>query len=381
MRLPLHLCLACCLLAPASLPAADDGAAREAELAALRERIQAVQAEQRAALDRRDRLTRELRATEARLAGLNAELRGLERDIAAREARLEDLRRDAAVTGRRLAAQKRALAEQIRAAYLAGREEKLKLLLNQEDPARLGRMLVYYEYLNQARAAQIERVRRTLAELDALSRDIGAVLARLEALRETRAGLRDRLAAAQAERRAVLTELEASIRNREQRLARLRQDEKALQDLVRRLESVFADIPEELGAGPAFGSRRGRLAWPVSGRLLNRFGARREAGLEWQGVMIAAERGSEVRAISRGRVAYADWLPHYGMLVILEHGDGYMSLYGHNQALYKEPGDWVQAGEVIAAVGDTGGRTEPGLYFEIRKNGRPVDPAAWLGNR
>lgn len=359
--------------------AAEDAAQKKAELEKLRGRIQQVSRQLQDDIGARDRLTRELRSAEKELARLNAELRDIDGEIGRKRDNLGVLRQEQAATERELGGEKTALADQIRAAYAAGREERLKLLLNQEDPVRLGRALVYYDYLNRARTLRIEIVREHLRKLAELTMAIGKELAGLNELRERRGATVARLEDTRRSRARVLADLEKSIRARGMELERLRSDEAALAQLVERLESVFADIPASLGAAGKFADLRGKLAWPARGSLLNRYGDKREDGrMRWQGVTIAAANGSQVQAVSHGRVAYADWLPHFGLLLIIEHGGGYMSLYGHNQSLYKEAGDWVEAGEPIASVGDSGGQNRSALYFEIRRNGKPVDPASWL---
>ncbi len=373
-----------CLLMALALPAgaADEAAARQAELAALQARIAAIARAQQQAVDERDDLTVALRRTEKALARLNSELAQLETELAGQQTHLRDLRREQAGVRATLTTHKAALAEQVRAAYLTGRQERLKLLLNQEDPVLLGRMLVYYDYLNHARSVRIDTVRSQLERLLELGRVIAAEVTALESTRAQRATTTQQLEAQRAERAVTLARLNRKIHDQDAELTRLRADERALAELIRQLRSAFADIPDTLGQGPAFSVARGRLPWPVQGRLLHGYGeARADGRLAWQGLTIAANAGSQVRAVARGRVAYADWLPHFGLLVILEHGDGYMSLYGHNQQLYVEAGDWVDAGQRIATVGDSGGQISAALYFEIRKDGKPVNPAGWLAKR
>lgn len=370
-----------CLLLGLALPAgaADQTAARQAELAALQARIADIARAQQQAVDERDSLTIALRRTEKTLARLNAELTQLETELAGRQAHLSALRHEQAGVRATLSAHKAALGEQVRAAYLTGRQERLKLLLNQEDPVRLGRMLVYYDYLNRARSVRINTVRAQLERLLDLARDIAAEVTALDSTRAQRVATARQLEDQRAARAATLAKLDRQIHNQDTELTRLRADERALADLIRQLRNAFADIPDNLGQGPVFSAARGRLPWPVQGRLLHRYGEARIGGrLDWQGLTIAATAGSQVRAVARGRVAYADWLPHFGLLVILEHGDGYMSLYGHNQQLSVEAGDWVDAGQAIAAVGDSGGQVSAALYFEIRKDGKPVNPNQWL---
>lgn len=365
-------------LTPLPALAATDAAAKSEQLEALRDRIYDIQQEQQEAISERSDVIAALRDAEQKLAALNRELATLGDKISTQDVKLKDLQREQQATEKTLQSQKDALIEQIRAAYTAGREEKLKLLLNQQDPVLLGRMLVYYAYVNQARAEMIKAVRNTLTHLTRLGESIRTERARLDNLLAERQTVRDDLAATLASRKHALAKLETAIDSREGRLAKLRLDEQNLAVLVRRLQDAFADIPDNLGDGPSFDSRRGGLNWPIEGNIVHHYGDPRPGGMQWQGVLINTGRGNKVQAVARGRVAYADWLPHYGMLVIIEHGDGYMSLYGHNQALYTQAGDWVQQGETIATVGETGGRNEPGLYFEIRKNGKPVNPADWL---
>jgi septal ring factor EnvC (AmiA/AmiB activator) len=144
---------------------------------------------------------------------------------------------------------------------------------------------------------------------------------------------------------------------------------------------MLVDIPAEADGQQPFHSRKGKLRWPARGRLAQRFGAPRSGGLRWRGVMIEAQEGGEVRAVSQGRIAFSDWMRGFGLLLIIDHGDGYMSLYGHNQTLYKEVGEWVDTGEVVALLGASGGRTESGLYFEMRHKGRPINPVHWCAGK
>jgi septal ring factor EnvC (AmiA/AmiB activator) len=178
------------------------------------------------------------------------------------------------------------------------------------------------------------------------------------------------------ERSQVLASLTTESRSRAKNLERLRKQQSGLEKLLRELKQAMQKFPVD--SNTAFGRLRGKLAWPVAGRLVARFGESRASGLKWDGVLVATERGASVRAVSQGRVVYADWLPGLGLLTIIDHGDGYLSLYGHNERLYKSAGERVSAGDPIAAAGDSGGRNRPELYFEIRKAGRPIDPRPWF---
>ncbi|NGP53841.1 peptidoglycan DD-metalloendopeptidase family protein, partial [Thioalkalivibrio sp. XN8] len=269
-----------------------------------------------------------------------------------------------------------ALGRELRAAWLAGREPRLKVALNQQDPARLGRMLAWYRYVAADRSARIDALRERLAELAAVTEALEAERARLaavEARQEQALAELDRARAARAEQVAVLN---ADLARREAENARLREEAAALEQLLEELRAAVVDLP--IPEAEPFPRQKGRLAWPVEGALLRAFGSRRGEGPPANGIVIGAERGSEVRAVWHGRVAYADWLPGLGLLLVLEHGDGFMSLYGHNEALFGAVGDWVGAGQVLGRVGDSGGRDQAGLYFEIRNGMQPENPQGWL---
>jgi septal ring factor EnvC (AmiA/AmiB activator) len=268
------------------------------------------------------------------------------------------------------------LAGEIRAAYTIGRQEPLKILLNQEDPALAGRMFAYYGYFGRARAAEIRIIQdevQRLADLAAGLDAEDAALARLEQQQRTELSALER---ARAQRSQVLAGLEAESRTRAQNLERLRAQQAGLEQLLRELRAAMERFPLE--TNEAFARLRGKLAWPVSGHLVARFGDARAGGVRWDGVLVATERGTPVKAVCGGRVIYADWLPGLGLLAIVDHGDGYLSLYGHNERLYKAAGERVAAGETLAAAGDTGGSGRTELYFEIRKAGKPVDPRPWF---
>jgi septal ring factor EnvC (AmiA/AmiB activator) len=316
-------------------------------------------------LERRiGKLIQDRTATDARLAAARRQRQGLER-------RLESARRE-------FAKQRALLAAYLRAAYASGRQPTLKLILDQEDPAALARVLTYYRYFNAAWLARLEAVRASLAHLEALEGELRAREQELAALRDAQAQQRHALEAARARRATLLTALRRQARDTAEEIERLRADERRLAELVGRLQSYLADLPHGHETKQHFGELRGRLALPVAGRVLARYGQERSLGrLRWQGVWLAAREGEPVRAVFRGRVAYADWLRGFGLLLILDHGDGYMTLYGHNQSLLKQVGDWVETGEVIAQAGSTGDASRPGLYFEVRRHGEPHDPLLW----
>jgi len=365
------------LLAAAPLMAGER-AAKEAELKKLRQQISALQQQLQKVRGRYDELREELRTTEQRIGRLNRNIRRLDADLAERHRRLDALHAEEHGLQSSIAEQRDHLAGQVRAAYATGRQEYLKILLNQENPATVGRVATYYDYLNKARSERIAGLSKTINELERVRREVEAETRKLRELREQRGREKVALERSRGERAAVVKKLQSEINSKDQRLAGMRHDEQQLKALLRALADALADIPAEPGNRKPFDALQGKLKWPAKGPLLVSYGSPRTLGkLRWNGVMIGAAQGEEVRAVSHGRVAFADWLRGYGLLIIIDHGDGYMSLYGHNQSLYKETGDWIEAGEVIASVGDSGGVNKPGLYFEIRRQGRPTDPVRW----
>jgi len=368
--------LAAALILGGTLAPAQDARKTEAELKALKAEIARVTKQMGRDQAARDRLAGELKAAEMSISGVRESLDTL------RQQRAEHARKRAQLAAEKrereasLAKERASLSGQLRAAYLIGNEEPLKLLLNQKDPARVGRMFAYYSYFGRARADQIHRISQTLRRLDALEVEMTAEDERLAALETERRAELGKLDAARAERGKVLARLTAESKERAQSLARLKQEQSGLEKLLRELKRAMEKFPGDTTT--AFGRLRGKLAWPVEGRVVARFGESRAGGVKWDGVVVATERGAPVRAVHQGRVVYADWLPGLGLLTIIDHGEGYLSLYGHNDRLYKAAGERVSAGEAVAAAGDSGGRAQPELYFEIRRAGRPVDPRPWF---
>ncbi|MGQ0429655.1 MAG: murein hydrolase activator EnvC family protein [Gammaproteobacteria bacterium] len=325
--------------------------------------------------DRRDTLSAQLRDAEENVRGARLRLREARRRLSESDARLEELTAEREGSERELSLQRAALASQLRAAYMGGHEEQVKVLLSQEDPAAFDRMMVYYAYLGRARAGKIRGIQALVAKLELALGEENAERERLASLEADSRRELSAVDAARAERTRALRAVSAQIRSQSDSIAKLKREAAALEKLIADLRKALRDLPP--GAGQAFEKVRGRLAWPVAGKITARYGQPRGGGLRWNGVLIEAGRGTEVRALYEGRVAYADWLPGMGLLLIIDHG-GYMSLYAHNEQLYKSVGDRVEGGEIVASVGDSGGRSQPGLYLEIRRGAQPVDPIPWF---
>lgn len=377
-RLPLRLTLLLVCLLPGAL-AADDNTAKLEEL---RQQIRSLRAELDSDQARKDDLQSQLRNTETRIGKINQLIKGLERQLRGKRRELDELKTRQTGLRKDLHGQRVALANQLRAAYATGRQEYLKIILNQQEPAAVARTLTYYDYYNRARLQHIRTIDARLAEIAEVERGIQQKTQELEQSRAEQAQERQQLETTRGERSQVLSQLEQQIQAKGARLAQLLEDERNLQRLIDSLTETPLDAPSELGERKPFAKLKGRLRWPTAGSITARFGETRNVGeLRWQGVAISAPEGTEVRAISHGRVAFADWLRGFGLLIIIDHGDGYMSLYGSNQSLYKEVGDWVEEGEAIAGVGNSGGRSDTGLYFEIRHDGKPTNPLKWCRGR
>jgi septal ring factor EnvC (AmiA/AmiB activator) len=369
---------------------------------------------------------KDLRSTETEIGKLEKQVEALQQELKKSEGELLRLDSEKKKLNSAKVEQQRLIAIQARAAYQGGRQEYLKLLLNQQNPEKFARTLTYYDYLSQARLAQLKGFNETLRQLANVESDINTQQAQLLTQKSSLDSQRAELDKVRADRQQVLAKINADVKNRDQKLQAREQDQADLAKVLktieetlarqareaeearqkaliaqqeaekkrqREAESVATDAPRKVvkstpGAlvssagvsyGGPFSQARGKLPWPVDGRLLARFGESRgdDARAKWDGVMISANAGTQVHAVHGGRVVFADWLRGAGQLVILDHGNGYLSLYGHNQTLLKSAGAIVKAGDVISTVGNSGGQATPALYFAIRQQGRPSDPAQW----
>lgn len=350
---------------------------REVELENIRSRIRDVRSRIDAAETDSDALLKEIQETEQAAAEVAARLRRIEVEIREKTDRLEQLQQDKLRWETNLERQRNNLARQVRIAYQTGHHDFLKLLLNQEDPALVGRMVAYHEYHNRARAQKIEAVKQSLEKISKLQASIRKETEELQGLQSDQTAKLEEHRRHRQSRQKAIDELQAYIDKQDAELKHLQNNEKELASLLDRVKSEQLAIHayEEL---PPFQSLKGKLSWPVKGRFLHRFGEARKGGkIRAHGVRIAADSGENVQAVSAGKVVFADWFRNMGLLIIIDHGGGFMSLYGNNERLLKKPGDMVAGGETIARVGDTGGQDETGLYFEIRQQGNPLNPSLW----
>lgn len=350
---------------------------KEQELEEVRERIDELKKSMDDAAAARDQLTAELQEAEVTISERRIRLKELERERDFSTRRKAELDTQLALREAELDEESKELAEQVRAAYMSGSQERIKLLLNQRDPATLGRLMAYYGYLNDYRGANIETVTEAIRGLAALRSQVAAEEARIADLAKVRYAELTELNVAQDRRQALLASLKNKLLDEGREVDRLAAQEKDLSRLIAELTSILSDYP--IRSEEPFSAYKGRLTWPVAGRLLHDFGQPRVTErLKWNGVVLVAPRGREVRSVYHGRVIFADWLAGLGLLVIVDHGESYMTLYGYNETILKNTGDWVAPGDVIATVGDSGGQSQSSLYFEVRRGTRPLNPRQWV---
>jgi len=349
----------------------------EAELKQLRARIDQLQGQIKRNEGKQSELSQRLQESERLIGRIARGLRVLRGRLERQSERVSSLRQQEVRQQAALEREQELLAQQVRSAYVMGRQEQFRILLNQQDPATVSRMLAFYDYLNRERVRRMQDIRHKLEELADTRRDLIEQQQQLEHLQKEREERRSSLEREQAARRQVLQGLAGELKDQSSRLGQLRNDEKQLRNLLQGLQDALADVPTRAEERIPFTKARGKIAWPVKGRIQHSFGEAKIGKLQWDGVMIEAPEGREVSAVHPGRVAFADWLRGFGLLLIIDHGEGYMTLYGHNQSLFKEAGDWVESGEPVAAAGSTGGKKKSGVYFAIRHHGKAIDPRRW----
>jgi len=377
------------LASPAAEPAAAGAKEKEKELRELRGRIDAMQKRLAAAEESKSEAADALRESERAISEANRALRELGSEARQHQKRLAELNAESRSREKALKAQQAMLADLIYRHYLGGQAEPLRLLLNREDSGQISRRLHYFGYISRARAELIAELRAGLARLRELAREAEQKAAELSAVTAEQRTQRARLEREKRARNQVLAKISRDIERQRREIGTLKRDETRLARLVASLAKLMArskPAPRSRGEralpvplDSAFGRLKGRLSPPVRGELANRFGSpRSDGGVLWKGLFIAARAGEEVRAVADGRVVFADWLRGFGNLLIIDHGDAFMSLYGNNEALFKRVGDIIHGGEAVAAVGNSGGNTDSGLYFELRHQGKPLDPLDWV---
>lgn len=370
------LLLVICLCSTQGYAASND--ASEAELKQI-ERAIAIAKKDVAALDsERSALAADVEASEKTIRELQQKTSDLSSQLESGQGSLSELQNKEASLEKARVEQQQLLAGYLRSAWMNGSEESLKLLLNQEDPAETARLMRYYRYFGAARAQRINDFNAMLQQLVQTRADIAAGSSQLALQQAELQQRQNELDSRRQQRQQQLASLEAQLKAGNSKLNDLEQQRVGMQLL---LEELTRSASVAAGSGEAFAARKGKLEWPAQGKVSHAFGSRYDLGdLKYEGALLAARPGSAVQSVHAGRVVFADWFGNSGLLLIIDHGDGYMSLYAHNQQLFKAVGAWVESGEKIAAVGNTGGQSETGLYFEIRHNGKAENPAQWCKN-
>ena len=339
--------------------------------------IKRIAAEISNATDRQSALQAQLRKVEIELGALQRDMAQNQQALERSSKELVDLEKQRSQHEKARDAQQAQIAVELRTAWQVGRQGQIKVLLNQESPHTVARSLIYYRYFFQARNALIAEYRENLLELVTLQQRIDSTLAELEARAQTLEKQQTHLTSAQASRKLAVDELGRSISSNNTQLQQRKQDRQQLEELLKAIEEAVVDV-EVPPNYTSFKSAKGNMPWPVNGKQSNQFGrSRNEGKMQWQGITISAQEGTTIRAIHHGRVVYADWLRGSGLLLIVDHGGGYMSLYAHNESLLREVGEWVSAGTAIGTVGNSGGMEKTAVYFEVRHKGKPTNPANW----
>ncbi len=327
-------------------------------------------------------LQQELAAAEQEIAKFATKLQTNSQATREAQQTLDKLKLSAEKLQASRAHQQKLLANQIASAYRTGQHDYLKVLLNQQDPTKIDRAISYYQYLNKARIKTLQKMQNTLAELNENQQQQSAKIAQLQKLKQDHQQQREKLAAQQTEREQTMATLNKTILSEQQQIKQLEDAEKHLSKQLaesieqQKIEQELKKIKKPQLDG--LQQYKGKLGWPIKGRVLHQFGGHRSGQLRWKGMLIQAAEGDEIKALSHGQVVYSEYLKGYGMVMVIDHGRGFMSLYGHNQALLKAVGETVTKNEVIALAGRSGGQKRSGLYFEIRYQGKPQDPRKWL---
>lgn len=378
MRAKLLICLLLAGVAVAPPVQPDDKGAREKELKAVLQQIDKLKQAIDVKEDSKSKYIEQLKTIEQQIGRVNAKIRSINKQVGARKSELAELRNTRQERQRELSRENEYLAEQVYAAFTLGRQEKVKLLFSQQDPERLQRNLVYYQYFSNARVALIGEVQRNIDKIVETETRIRQANQELESNQAALTRERQQFDSDRGKRESIIASLDSQLKKQGGNLSRLEEEAEQLQKLIDSIQELFDNTPENQISRAAFAELKGRLAWPVEGKVRRLFGRTKPySDLRWQGVVIEAPSGRQVRAVSHGRVAFADWLRGLGNLIIVDHGNSYLSLYGHNESLYKSAGEWVEAGDVIGSTGSSGGQKETGLYFEIRRKGKPQNPTGW----
>tara|TARA_R110002126_G_scaffold172606_4_gene321352 strand:- start:1547 stop:2710 length:1164 start_codon:yes stop_codon:yes gene_type:complete len=372
-RQPLWLLALCCFMfvCPAT---ARQQTEQQQELEQVQQQIQATERQLKRQQQQLNKAEQQLQQSDKALAGASAKLRQTEQQLASLMQQGEALTARQLQLQTELQQQQAMLAAQLKSAYSLGQHDYTRLLLNQQDAGKLERALTYYQYFNRARVKQLAQINNTIVELEQVKEKLAQQQQQMQDTLVEQQQQQQQLLAVKSTQQTAINQLQQLLKEHGSQLSYLRQNESSLQNTIDELRALAERSLELLGLA----TNKGRLRWPLNGDLLQGFGESRQGGMRSRGILIQGQEGNPVQAIADGRVIYADWLKGYGWVIVLDHGKGFMSLYGHNQNILKQPGEQIIAGEAIALVGMSGGQASAGLYFEIREKGDAVNPLPWL---
>lgn len=368
-------------------------ASRQEELQNLRKHIAAVQHEMDQTIESRDEVADELRESERAISDSNRKLSELAALLDAADHKLSQLHEQQQRLSSTMSGQQTLLGKLLYQQYLGGQQEYLRLLLNNQNPNQIARDLQYYQYIARSRATWLDTLRENLAALDAISISTREQHNALASLRAEQAEQKRTLQTEQNVRKHMLAKISHQLHQQHREISRLQRNETRLSQLVDKLTKMLSrpksnllfhndSLPDNRFDGSPFDQLKGKLTLPVRGDITNRFGTPRpDSTVQWKGLFVKSSSGQAVKAIAAGQVVFADWLRGFGNLLIIDHGKGYMSLYGNNETLYKQVGDVLRGGDTIATVGNSGGNEDFGLYFELRHESKPLDPTKWLATK
>lgn len=356
---------------------ADDETSTRQKLKEVTSQITSLQSRLKGFKQEKNAVQLALRKSETNIGKVQRSISQTRKLLGAKQSQLNTLKAERTKLQKAKSAQQKLMEREIKTAYQTGRQSQVKILLNQESPHTVARAMEYYEYFSRARNERIVSYLDIIKKIDQLEPEISTAALALADTKTELTNQLQQLKQQKTERNTVLAKLTSSIQSSDTKLSQLRKNRREFESLLEAVEQAVAnmEIPSDY---QAFAKLKGKMIWPVTGKSENRFGQPRSGGpLRWQGLMIDAREGSTVRAIHHGRVVYADWFRGSGLLLIIDHGDGYMSLYAHNQSLHREVGEWVTTNAIISTVGNSGGQFKFALYFEIRHQGKPSDPRKW----
>lgn len=380
MKLAMRALLLCLLLLPSvashawQTPSQESAAETQARIDAIARELERRQAAMQQRARELSATEREVQRLDKQIADVANQLAKLNDALQQTQQRINDLEQQQRQLVAEQEQQQQWLAKQVDMAYRIGEHDLLKLILNQEEPAELERLHGYYGYFNRARLAKLAELKATQAELERVRTQVADEQQALATQRQQQEQQRQRLAEQKAQQQKLVRQLNQEQQQDQSRVAQLEQDQRELEEVLAAIIAALRDEPQLEGLTQL----KGKLSWPAQGQVQRLFGRSRSGGVKWKGILIDAAEGSPVKAIADGRVIYANWMRGFGLLLVLDHGDGYMSLYGHNQTILPNVGEVVRRGEDIARVGQSGGRETPALYFEIRVKGDPVNPTQWV---